>query len=70
MSENAKQKQLNKSRSQSPIHRPYSTLTSGDIKFGYFESSVVPSSISCDVALMKVVPRRQDLDYIFFLMCW
>jgi len=25
-------------------HNPYSTLTTGDIKFGYFESSVVPSS--------------------------
>lgn len=40
MNENAKRKQLNRR-----IHtNPYSTLTSGNIKFGYFEYSVVPSS--------------------------
>ena len=30
--------------SQSLTHIPYSILTSADIKLGYFESSVVPSS--------------------------
>jgi len=28
----------------SPIHIPYNVLTSADIKLGYFDSSVIPSS--------------------------
>lgn len=44
-------------RSYSPIHIPYNILTSADIKFGYFESSVMPSS---DIAKEYIIGGSQS----------